>query len=60
MKKTKDGQKADRESFRRKPKLVSSLSEDMMERLRDRLPIYCNVIEIKNNEVIQSFLVERS
>ena len=31
--------------------------EDMMEWLWDRL---CNVIEIKNNEKIQSFLVERT
>ena len=36
---------------------ASSPTEDMIEWLTDRL---CNVIEIKNNETIQSFLVERS
>ena len=44
-------------SFYQKPKLVIFLqTEDMMEWLIDRL---CNVIEIKNNEMIQSFVVER-
>ena len=37
--------------------LFCQQKEDIMEWLRDRI---CNVIEIKNNEMIQSLLVERS